>query len=324
MAKVLVTGGAGFIGSHVVERFLKAGHEVSVLDDFSAGTKDNVPAGVDLHVMDVGSQESAALVASAGFDVIAHLAAQIDVRKSVDDPGFDARTNILGTLNILEAARGLPPKRRPRIIFASTGGALYGGGARVPSSEETPANPDAPYGVAKLAAELYLAYYARMWKMDTVVLRFGNVYGPRQNPHGDAGVIAIFAGRIARGQVVEIYGAGTQTRDFVFVGDVADAFLAAATASLPDPESHNARAFNIGTGVETSVLELAKMLGETAGAPARIEFKPARAGEVERSLLAVGKAERVLNWRPRVDMAAGLARTYAWVSRAGADRGLVG
>src|SRR5207302_859309 len=176
--KVLVTGGAGFIGSHAVERFQNAGHQVSALDDLSSGRRDNIPAGVDLRVMDVGSPEAAELVTSGGFDVIVHLAAQIDVRKSVEDPAFDARTNILGTLNIVEAARGLADTRRPRIIFASTGGALYGDGASLPSSEETQANPDAPYGVAKLAVELYLAYYARVWRMDTVTLRFGNVYGP--------------------------------------------------------------------------------------------------------------------------------------------------
>jgi UDP-glucose 4-epimerase len=290
-----------------------------VLDDLSTGKKDNVPTEVDLHVMDVGSPGAAALVASGRFDVIVHLAAQMDVRKSVEDPAFDARTNILGTLNIVEAARGLGEKRRPRIIFASTGGALYGDGASLPSHEEISANPDAPYGVAKLAAELYLGYYARVWRMETVTLRFGNVYGPRQDPHGEAGVIAIFARRMALGGPVSIYGSGKQTRDFVFVGDVADAFLVAATAPLPEPGPVSARAFNVGTGVETSVLELANLLAKTAGVSARIEFKPARSGEVERSLLSVAKAERLLNWRPRVDLAEGLALTYAWTRARRAD-----
>lgn len=315
MPRALVTGGAGFIGSHAIERFVAAGYDVTALDDLSSGSRDNVPPGVELQVLDVSSPEAAGLVSSGRFNVILHLAAQMDVRKSIDDPRFDARTNILGSLNLLEAARALAPQSRPRIIFASTGGALYGDGAPVPSNEETPANPDAPYGVAKLAVEFYLGYYARVWGMETVVLRFGNVYGPRQNPHGEAGVIAIFARRIALGQPLAIYGTGEQTRDFVFVGDVADAFLAAATGRIPEPGPVNTRAFNVGTGVETSVLQVAKMLAEAAGATPRIEFKPARSGEVDRSLLGVEKVARQWSWRAKVDLAAGLARTYEWASR---------
>src|SRR3954465_8556 len=181
MPKALVTGGAGFIGSHAVDRFIAAGYEVVAIDDLSSGKRENLSAGAALHVIDVGSPEAAALIGQGKFDVIAHFAAQIDVRKSVDDPRFDARTNILGTLNLLEAVRALPAELRPRLIFASTGGALYGDGAALPSNEATSANPDAPYGVAKLAVEYYLAYYARIWSLQTAVLRFGNVYGPRQN-----------------------------------------------------------------------------------------------------------------------------------------------
>jgi UDP-glucose 4-epimerase len=310
--KVLITGGAGFIGSHLIERFAAGGYQVVVLDNFSTGKQGNIPAGVEVHAIDVGSPEAAALAGSGDFKVIAHLAAQMDVRRSVEDPGFDARTNIIGSLNVLEAARRLEPARRPRFIFASTGGALYGDGAPLPSGEATSADPDAPYGVAKLAVEFYLGYYARVWGMETVALRFGNVYGPRQNPDGEAGVIAIFARRIARRQPVIIYGSGKQTRDFVFVGDVAEAFYAASTRPLDMAGPLEARAFNIGTGVEASVVELAQMLGKTAGVEPELEFRPARSGEVDRSLLAVDKAHRLLDWKARVTLAEGLALTYDW------------
>lgn len=313
MPRVLVTGGAGFIGSHVAERFLQAGYSVVAVDDLSSGRRDNVPPGVDLQVIDVGSKEAAELVASGGFHAIAHLAAQVDVRSSMDDPRADATTNVLGTLNLLEAARRLPADARPRFIFASTAG-LYGDNAPIPSTEETAANPDAPYGVAKLAVELYLGYYARVCGMSTVVLRFGNVYGPRQNPHGEAGVIAIFARRIGLGQPVVVYGDGKQTRDFVYVGDVAEAFHAAATRQLPPPGMLTSRAFNVGTGIETSILELIDRLGRISGKTPRAAFEAARPGEIRRSLLAADKIHDVLGWRAAVDLDEGLARTYAWVT----------
>ena len=315
MGRVLVTGGAGFIGSYLCERFLNAGEDVVVIDDLSTGSRDNLPAGVDLRVVDVGSPEAAGIVAAGAFDVIAHFAAQMDVRKSVADPHFDARTNILGSLNLLEAVRKLPSARRPRFVFASTGGAYYGDHAALPSFEDTAANPDAPYGVAKLAVEHYLAYYDRIWGLDTVALRFGNVYGPRQNPQGEAGVISIFAGRIAAGQPVTVFGTGRQTRDFIFVSDVAEAFFAASKAELPPPGPINSRAFNIGTEVEVSVLELIDALGRIAGVKPQIEFKPARPGEVDRSLLGARKIRQLLPWKPEVTLDDGLARTYEWVSR---------
>ena len=320
MARVLVTGGAGFIGSHVVERFLAAGHQVVVVDDLSTGNRDNLPAGCDLVVADVGSATVADLIQRGDFGIIAHLAAQMDVRRSVADPKFDATTNILGALNILEAARSLPAARWPRVIFASTGGALYGEQAAIPSAEETVASPDAPYGVAKLATELYLAYYARVWRMETIVLRFGNVYGPRQNVHGEAGVIAIFAGRIAEKKPLTIFGTGEQTRDFVYVDDVADAFFAASTRPVPPAGDVNARAFNIGTGVETSVVELARTMSSIAGLSPEIDFQPARPGEVPRSLLAVEKAERDLGWKAKIGLKEGLARTHAWVAEVASAR----
>ncbi|HYD51587.1 MAG TPA: NAD-dependent epimerase/dehydratase family protein, partial [Gemmatimonadaceae bacterium] len=188
MARALVTGGAGFIGSHVAERFLEAGYEVEILDNFSSGKRENVPAGATVRELDIRSPEAAALVRDGDFDVIAHLAAQIDVRRSVDDPGFDADVNIRGTLNLVEQVR--QRGRATRIVFASTGGALYGDFAEPPTVETYAKDPEAPYGIAKLATEYYLAYYARVHGLDTVAVRFGNVYGPRQDPHGEAGVVA--------------------------------------------------------------------------------------------------------------------------------------
>ena len=310
MPRVLITGGAGFIGSNVYDRFRGAGYEVVVVDDLSSGKRSNLPPDVDLRVLDVGSEEVAALVRNESFDVIAHFAAQIDVRRSVVEPAFDAKVNILGILNLLEAIRARPDHSRPRFIFASTGGALYGEASSLPTSETAPTNPDAPYGIAKLASEYYVAYYNRIWGLDSVVLRFGNVYGPRQDPHGDAGVIAIFCGRLIEGKPLTIFGSGNQTRDYVFVEDVAEAFFVAATASLPPVGPIEARAFNIGTGVETSVLDVARILTEAASVEPRINFEAERRGELARSLLSPAKAESVLGWKARVSIDEGLRRTF--------------
>jgi UDP-glucose 4-epimerase len=311
-ARVLVTGGAGFIGSHVADRFLAAGSRVVILDNLSSGKRENVPRGAELHELDIGSPQAAELVRDGAFDIIAHLAAQIDVRRSVDDPAFDARVNILGTLNLTEAVRLSPAARRTRLVFASTGGALYGDFATPPSPETSPKDPDAPYGISKLSVEHYLAYYGRVHGLDGVVLRFGNVYGPRQDPHGEAGVVAIFCGRLLDGRPLTVFGDGRQTRDYIYVGDVAAAFVTAAAAPLPPPERLDARAFNIGTGVETSVIKLAEMLRRAAGSSARIEFAPKRPGELARSVLAPAKAAEQLGWRAAVPLDAGLAETYAW------------
>jgi UDP-glucose 4-epimerase len=310
MAKILVTGGAGFIGSHVAESFLARGDTVHILDDLSTGKRANLPAAATFHQLDLRSAEAAALVARERFDVIAHLAAQIDVRKSVDDPRFDADVNIAGTLNLLEALRALPPAARGRLVFVSTGGALYGDAERIPTPETSPANPDSPYGIAKLSAELYLAAYGRVHGLDGAVLRLGNVYGPRQDPHGEAGVVAIFCGRIRRGEPLTIFGSGAQLRDYVYVGDVARAVVAAATRTLPPSGPLEARAFNIGTGVGTSVLALAEGIAAVAGRTASLVHAPARAGELDRSTLAIEKAGALLDWRPEVPLAEGLRRTY--------------
>jgi len=312
MARALVTGGAGFIGSHVAERFLDAGYEVTILDNLSSGKRENVPAGAQLRELDIRSPEAAALVREGRFDVIAHLAAQIDVRRSVEDPLFDADVNIRGTINLVEAVRA--SAHSTRIVFASTGGALYGDGAEPPTVEQFAKDPEAPYGIAKLSVEYYLAYYARVHGLDTVAVRFGNVYGPRQDLHGEAGVVAIFCNRIVSGRPLTVFGDGAQTRDYVFVGDVADGIVRAATAQLPAPGRVDARAFNIGTAVETSVVEVARLLMQAAGCEVPIEFAPKRAGEIQRSCLNVDKVQRELGWRPQVGIAEGLQRTFAWAA----------
>jgi UDP-glucose 4-epimerase len=315
MPKALLTGGAGFIGSNVYDRFRQAGYDVIVVDDLSSGKRANLPPDADLRVVDVGSAEVAELIRDEGFDVIAHFAAQIDVRRSVVDPAFDARVNILGILNLLEAMRARPEGSRPRFIFASTGGALYGDALALPTAETAPTNPDAPYGIAKLASEYYVAYYGRIWGLDAITLRFGNVYGPRQDPHGDAGVIAIFCGRLLAGKPLTIFGTGKQTRDYVFVEDVAEAFFTAATAKMPAAGPLEGRAFNIGTAVETSVLDVAHVLSKAAGVEPRIEFAEERRGELMRSLLDPSKAGKVLGWKAKVGIEEGLRRTFAWAAK---------
>lgn len=308
---VLVTGGAGFIGSHVVRAFLERGASVTALDDLSSGKRANLPDGVELIVDDIRSAESARLVRESGFDVICHLAAQIDVRKSVTDPMFDVGVNVAGTVNLLEAARA-SGKRATRFVFSSTGGAIYGDMAPVPSPEEAPKDPQSPYGTAKLAVEYYMGYFARVHGLDTVALRYGNVYGPRQDSHGEAGVVAIFCERLLDGRPLTVFGDGSQTRDYVYVGDVARANVLAALRDLPPAGVLDVRAFNIGTGVETSVNDLASMLGEAAEIKPVIEYAAPRAGEVQRSTLEVSKAGRVLGWTPQLGLREGLAETFRW------------
>ena len=311
MAKtVLVTGGAGFIGSHVADRFLAAGWEVTILDNLSSGREENLPPNARFILGDITSPEAATLVRAGHFDVMCHLAAQIDVRRSVLDPVYDATRNILGTLNLMEAVKagGHPT----RVVFSSTGGALYGDFDPPPSAETDAKDPEAPYGIAKLSVEYYLAYYARVHGLDTVALRYGNVYGPRQDPHGEAGVVAIFCNRILDGRTLTVYGNGEQTRDYVYAGDVAAANFSAATSTLPAPGRLDARAFNIGTSIETSVNTLATTLQSVSGATAAIDYAPARSGELARSALRTDKARELLGWAPSVTIGDGLANTYAY------------
>ena len=306
--RVLVTGGAGFIGSHVCASFQKSGWEVEALDDLSTGKTDNVPPGVRLHRVDVCSSDAALLVREGAYEVVIHLAAQMDVRKSVADPLFDARTNIVGTLNIAEAVRA--SARRARLVFSSTGGVLYGEFVTPPNVETYPKDPESPYAIAKLSAEYYLAYYGRVHAVDAVSLRFGNVYGPRQDPHGEAGVVAIFCGRILEGKPITVFGDGQQTRDYVFVGDVARATFLAATATLPRVERVDSRSFNIGTGIGTTVNHIAATLFRVSDRRVPIEFAPARAGEQQHSFVDVSKAGSLLHWRPETTLEEGLRETF--------------
>jgi len=310
LTKVLVTGGAGFIGSHVADLFVANGFEVVVVDSLSTGKRENVPAKARFCEIGVNSPEFADLVRDGAFDFIAHLAAQMDVRKSVADPVFDATTNILGTLNLMEALR--QSQTKARVIFASTGGVLYGEFNTPPNVESYSKDPESPYAIAKLSTEYYLAYYGRVHGMDSISVRLGNVYGPRQDPHGEAGVVAIFCGRILEKRPLTIFGNGLQTRDYVYVGDVARAIYLAATKPLPEKGRLDARAFNIGTGVGTSVLGIAKLLQAAARTVVPLDFAPRRAGEQQESFVDVKKARDVLEWAPEVDLADGLAETYAW------------
>ena len=308
--RALVTGGAGFIGSHVADIFLAEGYAVEIIDDLSSGHRHNVPDGTTLHEVSVTSPQAAQIIREGKFDVIVHLAAQIDVRKSVADPMFDATTNILGTVNICEAVR--ESGRKTRIAFTSTGGAIYGDFNTPPNVETFPKDPESPYAISKLASEYYLAYYGRLHGIEHVAMRFGNVYGPRQDPHGEAGVVAIFCTRILEGKPLTIFGDGLQTRDYVFVGDVARAVFLGATNEIPVAGRVDSRAFNVGTGLGTSVVDLAGLLQEAAGSDAEIVFAPRRPGEQQESFLDASKARTVLGWEPQVTLSEGLAKTFAW------------
>ena len=312
MPTVIITGGAGFIGSHLAERFLREGWTVHIIDNLVTGKRENLPAGATFHELDIRDPKAAELVAATKPDVLAHLAAQMDVRRSVEDPMYDASVNVIGSLNLLEAVRKQSP--RTRVVFASTGGALYGDNTTPPNFEDFKKDPESPYAITKLSVEYYLAYYGRVHKLDTVAMRFGNVYGPRQDPHGEAGVVAIFCGRILEGRPLTIFGDGLQTRDYVYVGDVAEALWCGATKTLPPIGLLDARGFNVGTGIGTSVVDMANILLEEAGTRVPIEFAPRRPGEAQESFVDIGKAERLLGWKPRVSLREGLAQSFRWAA----------
>jgi len=305
--KALVTGGAGFIGSNLVDALLERGDAVDVLDDLSTGRRENLAdagsRGAVLHEADIRDGERvAAIVGAAAPEAIYHLAAQIDVRVSVADPALDADINVRGTINVLEAAR-LAGVRR--VVFSSTGGAIYGDAPEIPTPEAATPQPMAGYGQAKHAAEGYAGLYGRLHGLSCVSLRYANVYGPRQDPHGEGGVVAIYCGKLLEGGRPVAFGDGLQTRDYVYVGDVVRANLAAG-------ESAWEGALNIGTGTETTVLELAQILqdlrGDGAFAP---DHAPARAGEVRRSAIDPARARDVLGWEARVELIDGLRHTLA-------------
>ena len=299
---VCVTGGAGFIGSHVADALLDQGHTVHVIDDLSTGRRRNVPAEATLFEQDIRSEAAAGLIAKHEYELLVHHAAQMDVRKSVDDPGFDADVNIRGLLNLMEAGveHGLQ-----KVVFASTGGAIYGEPAYTPQDLDHPLQPVSPYGVAKLAAEKYLQYYRQEYGVETVSLRYANVYGPRQNPHGEAGVVAIFARELLTGGQPVIYGDGEQTRDYVYVGDVVRANLAALSYE-------DSGVFNVGTTRETSVNELFRTMRDIAGSDVPEEHAPAKPGEQQRSVLGIEQSRQALGWEPQVTLDEGLSRTIRW------------
>ncbi len=303
--KILVTGGAGFIGSHVCDQFLRGGHEVLALDNLSTGKKENLNPNVRLAVLDICSSDAAELILQERPAVVCHLAAQMDVRKSVEDPRFDAEANIIGMLNLLEAARRAGVKK---LIFSSTGGAIYGEQDVFPAPESHPARPLSPYGVSKAAGELYLGYYRAQYGLPFVSLRYANVYGPRQNPHGEAGVVAIFAQRLVAGQPCTIFGDGRQTRDFVFVEDVVRANTLALGSDFIGP-------VNIGTGVETDINRVYRLLAVATGSGEMALHAPAKPGEQRRSCIDFALAKKVLGWEPSVGLEEGLRQTMEFFRR---------
>jgi UDP-glucose 4-epimerase len=308
---VLVTGGAGFIGSHVAEAYLERGWGVTVVDNLSTGKAENVAEGIDLVELDVredGLQEL--FEQHGGFDVVNHHAAQVDVRVSVARPEYDADVNIGGLINLLEAARKWGAKR---VVLVSSGGVVYGSAEQRPIPETAAKRPESPYGVSKLVGEYYLRCYRLLHGLDYVALRYSNVYGPRQDPHGEAGVIAIFCSRVRDNKPITIFGDGEQTRDYVFVEDVVQANMIVSEAKLADGTELDDRAFNVGTGVETSVNDLARTLLTSAGREVPVEYEPARLGELDWNCLDVERL-RSLGWEAQVSLADGLARTYRWVA----------
>jgi UDP-glucose 4-epimerase len=304
--KILVTGGAGFIGSHVVDAFIAAGHEVAVLDDLSTGKRARVNGEARLHVMDLRSERIADVFESERPEVVAHLAAQAAVRRSVDDPVFDASVNILGSLNLFDCCRRF---KVGRVIYSSSGGAGYGDTEALPTPEDHPTRPASPYGISKVAVEMYLRAWAPLVGIRGISLRYANVYGPRQDPDGEAGVVAIFCHRLLTGQAPIINGDGEQTRDYVYVEDVAAANLRA----LERPEVVGG--VNIGTGIETSVNELHRILARAAGLGTRAQHGPPKPGEQRRSCLDPQLAKRCLGWAPAVSLHDGLGRTLQFFRR---------
>jgi UDP-glucose 4-epimerase len=302
---IIVTGGAGFIGSHVAEALSYLGNRVVVIDNLSGGKKENLPAGIEFHRLDIRDPEIEQLFVDFKPEVLCHLAAQMDVRKSVEDPRTDCDINVGGLIHLLECGRKAGLKK---VIFASTGGAIYGEPLGRPSCEEDPVGVLSPYGISKFTGENYLRYYTQQYGIQNVILRFSNVYGPRQNSEGEAGVVAIFISHLLEKKRVTIYGQGSQTRDFVYVGDVVAAFK----KSLEDTASG---IFNISTGIETSVNELLRQIATLMNLSPSPVFAPSRKGEVERSVLSSAKAQKCLQWVPQTSLAKGLSQTIEYFQR---------
>lgn len=307
--RVLVTGGAGFIGSHVAEAFLEEGWDVVVLDNLSRGHERNIPPGARFVCADIRSPEARRLVATGQFDALNLHAAQIDVRVSVDSPSVDAGINVVGLVNLLEGAGEGGVKR---VVFASSGGVVYGDPEAVPTRETAPKLPVSPYGVSKLAGEYYLRALGALRGFEGVAMRYANVFGPRQDPKSEAGVVSIFVSRLLEGRKLTVFGDGRQTRDYVFVQDVARANVLATSATLPASGDFDAPAFNIATSVERNVLDLAESVGQVMGRKPELEFAPPRPGELFRSSLDVNKARAVLGWAPEWKFDDGLRQLVDW------------
>ncbi len=297
--KIVVTGGAGFIGSHVVELYLSRGHEVLIVDNLVTGKRENLHPTARFFELDIRDPKVAELIRTERPDVINHHAAQMDVRKSVADPIFDATVNVLGTIELLKAARDAEVKR---FLFVSSGGAVYGEQETFPAPEGHPTWPVSPYGVSKRSGELYANFFLAEYGLPFVAFRYANVYGPRQDPHGEAGVVAIFSGKMLRGEPVTVNGDGKQTRDYVYVGDVARMSALALETDATGP-------VNVGTSIETDVNVLAEMIRDAAGSTSAITHGPAKSGEQRRSVVDVRRAAEVFRWRPEVSLRDGLART---------------
>lgn len=300
--KILITGGAGFIGSQIAEAYLQAGHEVHIMDNLATGKRENIPASARFIEMDITDPAVADVLAEERYEVISHHAAQIDVRKSVADPMFDARVNILGGINLVE--NGLKHGLK-KVIFASSGGTVYGEQHTFPATEQHSCKPISPYGIAKLSFEQYLYYYHTCFGLDYAALRYANVYGPRQNPHGEAGVVAIFISKILSGVQAMINGDGLQTRDYVFVEDLVRANVL-ALGNIPTG------AYNIGTAIETNVVEVFDAVNAALGNRFERKHAEAKTGEQKRSVLDYGHTKSILGWQPEIDFEAGIAKTVAW------------
>ncbi len=299
---ICITGGAGFIGSHLAEAFLADGNRVLILDDLSSGRLENIPDRAELHQLDIRTEAAATLVADSGIDILVHQAAQMDVRRSVADPTFDASVNIVGSLNLFEAARR---GNVSQILFASTGGAIYGEQERFPADESHATRPVSPYGVSKLAVERYLFFYHQSYGIAATCLRYANVYGERQNPHGEAGVVAIFLDRLLADDVPCINGDGLQTRDYIHVSDVVRANIAAAGRPGFD-------VFNVGTGQETSVVALYEAIARALGRDENATFGPAKAGEQRRSVVDATRVRSELGVPEPLGIEEGFQRTAKW------------
>lgn len=313
--RVLVTGGAGFIGSHVADAYLAAGDEVWIVDNLSSGRMTNVPSRAEFVEMDIRDAEIRNLFRDVRFDVVNHHAAQIDVRVSVSDPAKDASINLMGLLNLTEAAVEVGTKR---VVFVSSGGVVYGEPEQIPTPEGAPKLPLSPYGVTKLGGEFYLNYYRQIRGLEYVALRYSNVFGPRQDPHGEAGVVAIFCSRLLDGRPLTVFGDGEQTRDYVYVKDVVAANMLASDAEMGDGIGLDARAFNVGTGVGTSVLRLAEVLEGISGNALPREHEAARPGELRHSTLD-SSLIRSRGWAPAFTLEQGLRETYEHIANQRSD-----